>query len=185
MTATADWMRSLQGQLEASRASPHLGSTRQAAAGTPDARPHTSLLATPASRHTGGRLMHHPSPSTLTAYESRLEAEAGYSYRRPLLQGAAATGGAAGLPAPGARFTPRDPSPFRQQQPSAVAAVAALAGGRGRKNAVPAGQTKFSSSCWASIRSQSPALRPAWHSGDLETERAGSGFFATAGAGTP
>ncbi|KAL4444065.1 hypothetical protein ABPG75_011802 [Micractinium tetrahymenae] len=76
-----------------------------------DGTPHSSLLATPASRHTGGRLTHQPSPSVLGPYERRLEADAGL--RRPL---------EAAPPAGGSRFTPRssaaarDPSPFRVAQ---------------------------------------------------------------------
>lgn len=71
-----------------------------------DPRPHGSLLATPASRHTGGRLTHRPSPSILGAYESRLEREAGYRPDRggSALAGAPLAGGTASL---GARFTPR------------------------------------------------------------------------------
>lgn len=51
-------------------------SPRGAAPG-PGASPHSSLLATPASRHVGGRLTQQPSPSVLGAYERRLEADVG------------------------------------------------------------------------------------------------------------
>ena len=45
---------------------------------------HSSLLATPASRHTGGRVTQQPSPSVLAMHERRVEAAAGY-VRSPAL----------------------------------------------------------------------------------------------------
>ena len=81
------------------------------------ARPHSSLVATPSSRHTGGRLVQRPSVQTLTQYERGVEAEAGYS---PYAHSTAAARAAA----PTTRFTPRDPSPLRYQA-AAVGSIAA------------------------------------------------------------
>lgn len=67
----------------------------------PDAAPHSSVLATPASRHIGGRLTHQPSPSVLGAYERRLEMDVGL--HGPLQPAPMATGSG--------RYTPRGVAP--------------------------------------------------------------------------
>lgn len=79
----------------------------------PDAVSHSSLLATPASRHMGGRLTHQPSPSVLGAYERRLEADVGL--RRPF----PAAGSSRSTPRSTASACDRSPFPGAHQPASA------------------------------------------------------------------
>lgn len=108
--AASDWGASLSGSGS--------GTPGSAAAG---ARPHASLLATPVSRHAGGKLTQRPSPSILSHYERVLEEEAGVSPR--------SRAAPPPPPPPASRFTPHDP--LQPPHPAAQRPLAGLAAGLG------------------------------------------------------
>lgn len=136
--------------------------------GTPEPRPHSSFLTTPASRTAGGRLTAHPSPSVLAGYERQLEADTGYAYRSK--QPAAAAGGSAGGScngptgaAPTISSTHRDLSCFLQRRAgtgSSSQQSAAVRRHAQRPASAMAGLSFSSPAKGASLLEQSTTSRP-------------------------